>query len=213
MVIELLDIGIKLFTIGGSILGIIAFYLTYKEFKRKKPIIQSYTEISSYKSIETKKGFQLLFKLNFVVNNNGSIGTSITGCEGLLRYHKNVRKFTEGGGIDSQPNEDNIFPIDIPPDGSKKFTLTFNFDNKYGTQFYDRCMVPLDLNNPKKWEWNDLPIVANFTFRHTKGTFDTTACVFRADLPESKRKLYLSSSEKYDSKIGFYPDYFKEDSE
>lgn len=206
MTYEILDILIKIFTIMGSLAGFLALYFSYREFKRKKPIIECYVEQSSFDIIKQEPDGkeQLLINAKFVINNTGAIDTSITGCIGYVRYHRDVAKHLSEVVIDTLPNED-IFPIIIKADNSTKFDLSFTFKVDPEVYYLERCYMPIDLRNPKKWEWKDLPILTRFVFKHTKGKFETRKCVFRSDLPQSKDKMYLYPLDEFNSKREFYP--------
>jgi hypothetical protein len=171
---EILDILIKIFTIIGSLAGFLALYFSYKEFKRKKPIIECYVEQSSFNIIKQEHEGKERLSINakFVINNTGAIDTSITGCIGYVRYHRDAAKHLSEKVIDALPNED-IFPIHIKADNSTKFNLSFSFKVYPEVYYLERCYMPLDLQNPKKWQWKDLPLLTRFVFKHTKGKFET----------------------------------------
>ncbi|AEK72289.1 hypothetical protein GQS_01935 [Thermococcus sp. 4557] len=88
--------------------------------------------------------------------------------------------------MSSRPeNYSEIFPIEISPYGAKKVHLLVKFEGVY-LDFLDRCWVSINPLNPKKWEWQDLPIVVNLAIDTTNKRLDeNTVCIFREDLEES----------------------------
>ena len=79
-----------------------------------------------------------------------------------------------------------VFPIEIGPYGSKLIELKLIFKDIY-SDFLDRCYMPLNPKKPKKWEWNDLPILFKIVANTTVGNVEKDMCLFREDLPESKK--------------------------
>ena len=203
---ETLDLLIKIFTIFGSIAGIIALFITYREHLRKKPILESRVQQAYFKVTEHNHNQKekILIRVEFMVNNSGALGTSITGCIGYLRYNQAYVQTTSEPVFDAIPEED-VFPIHIKPDSSEKFTLSFLFDVKGKVDFLDRCNVPIDLFNPKKLDFKDLPILTRFMFKHTKGKFEIRTCIYREDTPESKEKRYFYPVDEAMNKFEFYP--------
>lgn len=204
--IETIDLTIKIFTIVGSFAGLITFYFMFIEHRRKKPIIECLIEHAFYEVIkkDSERKGQLMVKPTFVIHNKGSIGSTITGCMGYVRYHRSIAKGIFEPVIEGETESNNL-PIHIKPDCSTKFELTLHFKTQNNEYYLDRCMMPIDIHNPKKWDWNDLPIIVKFMFKHTKGKFEIEDCIFRKDQSQSKEKNYFYPLEVAKGKFDFYP--------
>jgi len=203
---------IRIFTILGSFAGFGALYLMYKQYRRNEPKLECNVEKAEYEIVSNKGKNIVRLRGDFIINNSGGASTSVTGCLGFLRLHPDAAKYGVAV-IDSQAEENPIsvmnFPVKVDAYSSSKVELSFSFKMDY-PDFLDRCGVTIDLLNPKKWEWRDLPILAKFVFSHTQGKFETTACVFRADLPESKERRSLDPISRAYAWRDFYPEPRKE---
>lgn len=201
-----LDNVIQIFTILGSFVGIGAFYLAYKQYKKNQPELECYVEKANYKILENSE-FNIRIVADFIVNNTGGASTSITAGFGYIRLHPEAEKYGTAV-IDAQAKElkknEEKLPIIIKSYSSKKMRFSFNFKADY-PELLDRCGVTIDLKNPKKWEWIDLPILSKFVFHHTQGKINTKSCIFRSDLPDSKEKRSKFAFDNWEDRQEFYP--------
>jgi len=208
----LLDISSILIGLITATPGIISLFLYARKMKKEEPDIHFRLIKSSYKLLKNKK--TLILDLETLFENYGNANGSITDLICTVRYSPTVLKkypfVSDMIGcrpISKRPeNFNKIIPIEIPPYGARKMNLTVKFDNIYHL-FLDRCYVALDLLNPKKWEWEDLPIHIQITIKYTKGTVTEYFCIFREDLPESKEfSGSITSLEEFEIERKFMPE-------
>jgi hypothetical protein len=182
---------IDLFQIIGSISGLIALALHWKKMKKEEPKIIFHITKCFYYVENLKKKVLLHIVLDTLFENKGNASGSITDVimrirysyDAIIDYPSLINKYV----ISSRPiNFDNLLPLEIGPYGSKKVRLLFTFKGVFPL-LLERCGVSIDLKNPKKWEWKDLPIRFQLTINHTNGLITKDYCVFRKDLQESKK--------------------------
>jgi len=177
----------------SAIPGIVSLYLYWKKIKSEQPKITMKIVKSSYKIEKNYKQKNLKLVTKILFENKGNASGSVTDLLAFIRYSERAIKmypFIYGMidrlAVSIRPsNYDEIFPIEINAYGSKIIDAEFKFDNIF-PEFLDRCFVSIDLKNPKKWEWKDLPILFKFIAKTTTTKIEQDACIFREDLPESK---------------------------
>lgn len=179
---------IQIFTVAGSLAGFGALYLHYKQYKKQRPIIECTLYKSHYELIKNSVKDIVQLKASFVINNTGNSPTSIVDCFGLILHPKLTPvsgNFIQSSAAKNSENQ-NILPYDIKANGSTKIELSFSFEiNNF--EFLDRCLIPIDMRNPIKREYRDLPLAVKFVFKHTHGKFEKDGCVFRKDQSESEK--------------------------
>jgi len=182
---------IDVFQIIGSIGGLIALALHWKKMKKEEPKIIFHITKCFYYVKKVKKKVLLHIALDTLFENKGNASGSITDAIMRIRYSydaiRNYPGLVNEHVISGRPiNFDNLLPLEIGPYGSKKVRLLFTFKDVFPL-LLERCGVAIDLKNPKKWEWKDLPIRFQLTINHTNGLITEDYCVFRKDLQESKK--------------------------
>ena len=178
-----------------AVSGIASAILYVKKMKKEEPNILFRVIKSSYELLGGKKDKKsLILHLETLFENKGNAPGAITDLMCSVRYSQNVlEKYPFVSDLvkhklvasERPKNFNKLIPVEVAPYGAKKVNLVVRFDNVHPL-FLDRCGVTLDLLNPKKWEWKDLPLHIQLTAKYTKGTITESLCVFRKDLPESE---------------------------
>ncbi|MBO8182191.1 MAG: hypothetical protein H0Z28_05280 [Archaeoglobus sp.] len=179
----------------SAIPGIVSLYLYWKKIKKEEPKINFQVIKGSYRTEKEGKSERLIFDISLLFENKGNASGSVTDLIALIRYSEKAIKMypfiyslvAEKLVISERPiNYEKVFPLEIGPYGSKVIEVNIIFNEIY-SDFLDRCNVAINLREPKKWEWKDLPIYIRMTTKTTLGSITHDTCLFRADLPESKK--------------------------
>jgi hypothetical protein len=143
-------------------------------------IKSSYTE---YVDDDPEGG--LTFNLSIQFKNKGQAPGSITDLKAFIRYPERlfkqyphlkyqIQKFIHSA---SPTNIATNCPFTIQANGAENREFEFVFkDIIY--DYLDRCQMPIDLRNPKKWEWNDLPIWIRLVADTSSGEIIFRDCSF-----------------------------------
>ncbi|MBO8181825.1 MAG: hypothetical protein H0Z28_03410 [Archaeoglobus sp.] len=176
--------------------GLASLYLYWKKLKKEEPKVDFKVVEGCFKIEKKDKGKDdLILTMKILFENRGNASGSITDLVVFIRYSEEAVKMYPFvlGMINSElvvserPTDYlDVFPIEIGPYGSKLIELKLIFENIY-PDFLDRCYMPLNLKNPKKWEWSDLPVLFKMVANTTVGNIKKDVCLFREDLPESKK--------------------------
>jgi hypothetical protein len=188
---EIVDIFQTLGSIVGSVAGLAALFLYWKKIKKEEPEIIFHLVQSSYK-VNGKSDLSL--NLNIIFENKGNAPGSVTDFLAMIRYSEKALKMYPFilPSLNSlvinagrPTNYLKIYPIEIGPYGSKKVNLLIKFSN-VNIDVLDRCAVPINIREPKRWEWKDLPIFVKILVEYSKGKTEGGDCIFRDDLVESQ---------------------------
>ncbi len=177
---------VPIFTIIGSLAGLISLYLHYNQYRKQQPIIKCYLFQSHYELIKNGLKEIVQLKASFIVNNSGNSPTSIINCSGIIQiqpeYAPRIGNLIVSDAISNDINQ--TLPCDIKANGATIIELSFSFDID-NFMALDRCMIPLNSNNIPRRKYSELPLAIKFIFYHTHGSFEEHGCVFRKDQPES----------------------------
>jgi hypothetical protein len=196
--VALLDIIILISILIAAITAlssVISAILYVKKMKKEEPNIVLQAMKKSYESQGRKINKKtVIFNIELLFENKGNAPGSITDLLFSVRYAPQVLEkypwvqdmVNYEFVISNRPeNFSKIIPIDVASYGSKKVLTRVKFEKVFA-YYLERCFMPIDFRNPKKWDWEDLPIYVQITAKYTKGTITGGACVFRKDMPESK---------------------------
>jgi len=190
---------IGILSVLSLIISIIALFINWKKFIKDKPILKGFVIKSSYTEYvgDDPEG-GLTFNLSIQFSNKGQAPGSITDLKAFIRYPE--RLFKQYPHLKYQipkfmfsATPTNIAiacPFTIQANGAENKEFEFVFKDII-FEYLDRCGMPLDFKNPKKWEWNDLPIWVRLVADTSSGEIEFMDCCFRVDQEESK--IYRSS--------------------
>jgi len=182
---------------GALVVSGISLYLSWVRFKREKPRVDlapslGYYELSSPSPDFTDKA-SLKVKLDVIVRNLGNARASVADFKMLVRYHYSAvthpqlrDMLSDTHVYSTRPmNFSEVVPFDLEEYGSKKVSLAFEFPTLY-PRLLDRAIMPIDIRDPKKQDWNDFPIIYQLIASTPGGPVVLDSVVFRNDQPESK---------------------------
>jgi hypothetical protein len=186
------------------VIAIIALFINWKKFVRDKPKIEALVVNGLYQNLENT---QLSIDVTIQFINKGQAPGSVTDIKAFVRYSERVfkiypplkYKFDRFTHFVRPYEVSKHFPILIEANGAKNKELRFNFDNIV-INYVDRGIMPINLKEPKKWEWKDLPILIKFMVDSSSGIIEFETFVFRYDQEESRRERGTIDYEYYDER-------------
>jgi hypothetical protein len=190
-----IDTGI-LISLAALATSAVSLYLSWVRFKTERPRVAMAPMLCNYELSATAPNptdkASLRIAIDVIVHNLGNARASITDIKMRIRYaysvviHPMVRDTLDAHVYSARPtNFSEVVPFDLEEYGSKKVALVFQFPPLY-PRLLDRAILPIDIRNPKKQDWNDFPIIYQLTLSTPSGAVNYDGVVFRIDQPESK---------------------------
>jgi hypothetical protein len=179
--------------IGAFGSGIVSYLLYRKQKGEEEADVDFKIMKSSYRVLGRKKNKKTpALTLELLFTNKGRVPGAITDLMCLIRYSGKIletypwirNEVSDKLVFQERPeNFKKIIPIKVDP--SNKAVLKFHFKDVYPL-ILERAFMPLNLRNPKKWEWKDLPIYGQITVNYKKGSINRPWTAFRENQHESK---------------------------
>lgn len=180
-------------SVASLIISFLALFINWKKFIKEKPKLEASVIKSSYSRYVIGDPERLSFKLSIQFVNKGQAPGSITDLKAFIRYPERlfkqypplkyqIPKFMHSA---SPTNIATDCPFTIQANGAENKEFEFVFKDII-FEYLDRCGMPIDFRNPKKWEWKDLPIWIRLVADTSSGEIEFMDCSFRVDQEESK---------------------------
>jgi len=188
-------IGVILSSIAIVIAGL-SFYVSWIRLKRERPQVALASSLASYDLSRPAPNpldkASLKVNLDVIAYNLGNARGSITDLKMIVRYahgavtHPLVRDTLDPHVYSARPiNFSKIVPFDLEEYGSHKVSLTFEFPTLFA-RLLDRGIMPINIRNPRKQDWNDFPIIYELVASTPSGPVVLEGVIFRRDQPQSK---------------------------
>lgn len=169
-----IDFAVSLFTIIGSICGILALIIIYKQYRKEYPKLYGEIFSSNYKIDKNDKVDSYCFNLVLIAHNLGNLSSSIYYLDGGL-YSIN--------GVIYNKSKSCKVPIKFDGNTSKKINVKFDFNIEKNLKIA-RCNLRHKYPN-----FEDNPIFIRIWAKHTHGNFFIKGIVFRQDQIESESTI------------------------
>ena len=193
--VDLTIVGVVLSSIAIGISGL-NLHLIWVKFKRESPRVTLAPSVASYElsrpTPDPLDKASLEIKLDLIVYNLGNARASITDLKMIVRYAHDVvtnpfvKDKLESHIFSTRPaNFATIVPFNLEAYGSEKVSLVFQFPTMLA-RLLDRAIMPINIRNPQKQDWNDFPIVYQLIASTPGGPVTLESVVFRNDQPLSK---------------------------
>ena len=201
----IISVSALILSIASLIISIFDPFINWKKYKRETPKIKASVVKSSYKKNVNENRNRLLFKFLIQFENIGQAPGSITDLKAFIRYPEELFKqcpqlkyqITKFLHSASPTNIDNNCPFGIKANGAIKKEFEFAFEDII-FEYIDRCQMPINFRDPKKWEWEDLPIFIRLVAKTSSGEIEFFDCSFSVDQEESKMHHgFLNYNPKY----------------
>lgn len=193
-----------------------ALFINWRKFIRERPRMSANVTFARYFRDASEKPNQILVRLLIQFKNKGQAPGSVTDLVASIRYQENLfksypylkYKFDKFMFSDRPLNYLEDCPLTIQSNGAESKSFDFLFEDIV-FEYIDRCQIAIDLRNPKKREWVDLPILVRIIADTSSGKVEFICCVFEKDQEESKQSmgtidhLYGGTTDEFAPKIDF----------